>query len=316
MKNVIITAILLLLILSTVSAEKPTVTVLDFKTNNVSGNDMTSIISFLSGSLFTTDKFVVIDTAQRDTILAELEFSNSGCTDESCQLEIGMLLSAEYIVTGDIAIVGSRYVLSAKMVETETSATKNIAKGVYADLDELIDDMDGFAIRLSDSGEQSAAAAELPVFTGDDVDESAEVSSPDWGFDPVVKKVVSWSTLGAGVIAAGVFGYLALDADTFRTDTVLPAYEDYKDETVSDYGDMTGIEYYQSKWEIYEAAETEYIDKMNIAYIVGVGGAVLLGTSLFFFLAPETVPTAGEPELAFLFLPGVRQLSFAGRIRI
>jgi len=70
---------------------------------------MQSIITLLSSALFRTDKFTVIDVGQWAAILSEMEFSNSGCSDESCQLEIGKLLSSEMIVVGDITKVGSRY---------------------------------------------------------------------------------------------------------------------------------------------------------------------------------------------------------------
>ena len=51
--------------------------------------------------------------AQRETVLKELEFSMSGCTDESCMLEVGKMLSAELIVGGSISQLGSKIVLSA-----------------------------------------------------------------------------------------------------------------------------------------------------------------------------------------------------------
>jgi len=127
---------------------KPTITVLDFKTNNISEGDMQSIISFLSAELFDIGIYTVIDSSQRDTILKELKFSMSGCTDESCQLEIGRMLSAEMIVVGDLGQIGSRFILTAKILETETSKTLGIAKGIYPDIDALLDDMNSFALKL------------------------------------------------------------------------------------------------------------------------------------------------------------------------
>ena len=95
MKRIFFIFTLLFAISVLYSQEKPIITVLDFSVNNISENDMRSIISFLSAALFDTGEVTVIDASQRDTILAELSFSASGCSDESCQLEIGKLLSAE-----------------------------------------------------------------------------------------------------------------------------------------------------------------------------------------------------------------------------
>jgi branched-chain amino acid transport system substrate-binding protein len=156
------TATLLLLALLSfplASQNIPIITVLDFKTNNISAADMRSIISLLSSALFKTGRFKVIDVTQRDTLLKELEFSMSGCTDESCQLRIGKMLSAEQIVVGDIAKVGTRYMLSSKMLQTETAGTLASADGIYPTMDALVDDLYAIASTLAGGGGQKAAAA-------------------------------------------------------------------------------------------------------------------------------------------------------------
>ena len=144
--------------------EKPVLTVLDFEATNASESEMRSIINFLSSAIFRTGKYTVIDVSQRDTILKEMEFSLSGCTDETCLLEVGKMLSAEIIVTGSIGKVGSRYLFSAKLLETETGKTIHTADGVYGDLDAVIDDLESIAIRLTstgeDTGEESRGDAE------------------------------------------------------------------------------------------------------------------------------------------------------------
>ena len=131
---------------------KETLAVLDFKTEAVSETEMNAIVEFLSAELFNTNKFIVIDVSQRQAILDEMEFSNSGCTDDSCALEIGKMLSAELIVTGNLSKVGTRYLMSVKLLETETSKTMGTANGKFGDLDELIDGLDQIAYTLSGHG--------------------------------------------------------------------------------------------------------------------------------------------------------------------
>ncbi|MBI9107464.1 MAG: hypothetical protein JEZ04_12030 [Spirochaetales bacterium] len=128
---------------------QPILTVLDFETNDVSSSDMNSIIDILSSGLFKTEYFIVIDIAQRETVLNELEFSLSGCTDEACMLEVGKMLSAELIVVGSMSSIGSKIVLSAKMIETETSKTMSTADGIYADMDDLLGNLYHFIDSLS-----------------------------------------------------------------------------------------------------------------------------------------------------------------------
>ncbi len=151
-KTIFILVFSLLLVLSAFSQGKPIITVLDFTANGIAESDANAIVSFLTSSVFETNRFRVIDKAQRDNILMELEFSVSGCADESCQLEIGKLLAAEYIIVGDVSRVGTRYILNAKMIETESSQTINTARGLFADMDELLDNIDSLALKLSDSG--------------------------------------------------------------------------------------------------------------------------------------------------------------------
>jgi branched-chain amino acid transport system substrate-binding protein len=146
----------------------PVITVLDFRTNNVSAGDMRSIISLLSSALFKTGRFEVIDVAQRDTLLKELEFSVSQCLEESCQLSIGKMLSAQQIVVGDIARVGSRYMMSAKILLTETAATVASADGIYPTMDALVDDLYRVASALAGVGgtttaQAATAAAPMPA---------------------------------------------------------------------------------------------------------------------------------------------------------
>lgn len=220
MKKLIFCILIVFLATASVYAEKPVTTVLDFEINSVSKNDMKSIISFLSASLYDTGKYRVIDTAQRDTILSELEFSLSGCTDDSCQLEIGKLLSAEYIVTGNIALVGSRYILTARMLETETSETKGTAKGIYANLDAMIDDMPVFAESLA--GIEQPAAAEEEIVEEAAAEPAAEQSessgererSSETGIGKTVGggNVLAWSTLGAGAAMLGTGTYFLVDS--------------------------------------------------------------------------------------------------------
>lgn len=140
---------------------KPIITVLDFEANNISTADMKSITTFLAAALFDTGSYTVIDTAQRDNILKELEFSLSGCTDESCQLEVGKMLSAELIVVGNIGKIGDRIIITCKILETETTETVQTAKGVYEDVTQLIDNISFLAETLSGNqgAEQTAAAS-------------------------------------------------------------------------------------------------------------------------------------------------------------
>jgi len=148
-KNCLFLLFLVLCSVSLFSQDKPIITVLDFETNEVSHTEMRSIISLLSSVLFKTNYFTVIDVSQRETVLKEQKFSLSGSSDESSMLEVGKMLSAEAIIVGSIGRVGSKYVLSVKLLETETATTINTAVGIYKDLDELLNHVFDIAIEIA-----------------------------------------------------------------------------------------------------------------------------------------------------------------------
>ncbi len=75
---------------------------------------------------------------QRDNILEELQFSGSGCTDESCQLEIGKMLQANKMIVGSMGAVGNLQILNVKLVDVETGETLKSASKEYANMDEML----------------------------------------------------------------------------------------------------------------------------------------------------------------------------------
>ena len=296
-------------------AEFPVVTVLDFQMNSVSESDMKSITSFLSASLYDTGVYRVIDTAQRDTILEELAFSNTGCTDESCQLEIGKLLSAEFIVTGDVAYVDGRYMLSARMLETETSSTVNTGKGIYPGLGELIDDMPLFAAKLS--GDEKAilmGKAEVEKAAAEKVKADAVVKEPVSG-----RKIAAWSTLGGGAIAAGAGGYLLYSAFNYKTSTVDPAYDAYNTAKL-DTNPTEAAEYYDVLWDGYESKYDDFNSKLLVSSIIAGAGIASIITSVLLFNTDIPNKAGGRDsapaDTAFLFIPGINAATLAYSIRM
>ncbi len=97
-------------------------------------------VDFLSGHIVKTGKYKVIDRMQRENILTELEFSLSGCADESCQLQIGRMLTAKQIIVGSLGRIGNTYILNIKLIEVETGLTIVTASEMYKTIDELVID--------------------------------------------------------------------------------------------------------------------------------------------------------------------------------
>ena len=255
--------------------ERPIITVLDFTTESVSQSEMKTIISLLSSSLFQMNAFTVIDTSQRDNILSEIEFSAGGCTDESCMLEIGRLLAAEMIVVGNLSKIGSRYILSSKLLETQTGKTLGTADGIYGDLDAMVDDLLNFGGRLVQSVMSAPAAAGGEPAAEPEPEVAPEVVKPPKpDREPVVidwKKVGGISLTTVGVAAAGVGGYLMYTA----FDLINTAWQDYDTApSGSDFEDL-----YTTYTSIRDEKRPAFFNGMYIAgagVLAGGLGALLL----------------------------------------
>ena len=56
-----------------------------------------------------------------DKIFDEFKIQSTGCTDISCAIEFGKILSVEKIIIGEVGLVGQTYTLNASIVDVETA---------------------------------------------------------------------------------------------------------------------------------------------------------------------------------------------------
>ncbi len=117
----------------------PVVAVLDFRIENIAPSDGKLIQDLLASALIQTRSYRVLDRSQQENILREIERSLSACTDESCQIEIGRMLSADRILVGSLGKVGQRYVISAKMLDVRSGEALASSSKVYMSLEELVE---------------------------------------------------------------------------------------------------------------------------------------------------------------------------------
>ena len=310
-KVLVICVIIITAALVPVAAQTETLAVLDFTTEAVSKTEMTAIVEFLSAELFQTKKYTVIDVSQRETILNEMEFSMSGCSDDSCALEIGKLLSAELIVVGNLSKIGSRYLMSVKMLETETSKTMGTANGKFANLDELIDGLNGIAMTLAgeEASAQVAAAEQEPVAepAADETEKTPEPAPVPAPGKPAPATQPAPQTAGTGgdaglaigltaggAVAVAAGAYFLVNLFTSSLDAYTTARSTYYD--AFDVSQETYDSYYDASVAAYDAA---MFDLIAGAASAGVG-LVLTAVGLLSFPAPDSQGTA----VSLLPVPG------------
>jgi len=286
MIKIVLISILASSLLPLGAQQKPVLTVLDFKKEGVSDQEMRSIISLLSSAIFRTGKYEVIDVAQRETLLKEIEFSATGCSDEACQIKVGRMLSAEFIVVGSLGKVGTKWILTAKMLETESAKTRSTADGSYKTLDELTDDIAGLVAQLSGTPAKAVVTAKQP-------------SPMNWN------PVLGIAGLAAGVAALGAGGYFLWDMFSYYTGTVTPAETAYQ---AMQSGTLTEFD---SVYQAYVSVYDVFVGKLALGAGLAGGGVLLTAAGIAFLLLPAAEADK-PPKTAVLIAPasGGARLSF------
>jgi hypothetical protein len=267
------------------AADKPVLAVLDLTVDQVSVNEMKTLIALLTAELFRTEKFTVIDVAQRDSLLKEIEFSQSDCTDEACQVEIGKLLAAEYVVVGRVGKIGKKYVLALKLLETSSARTVRAADGTYDEIEKVLEDLGPLAGRLAGIGPAGTATAAKPA-----VRLTSPLLTPRrLGGLACALGAAGSGTVGGILIALGIGEYQA---------SVAPAYEAYLAEP-------GGSANYDALYGAYQAVYTPFVWKTWGGIGLAVAGVALGTTAVVLFALP--VKTAPAPQAVSLLLIGPDQ---------
>ena len=160
---------------------KPILSILDLRTSGVSKADADVLLDYLSSHVVESGEYTVIDRSQRETVLKEIEFSQSDCTDEACQLKIGKLLSASRIVIGSVGKLEQIYLLNLKMIEVETGKLLKAVSGQYESMGKMIGDGKSLVRSLigqADRAETARASAATKETTPADATSSAVPTVP------------------------------------------------------------------------------------------------------------------------------------------
>lgn len=108
---------LMLLFLVTAHAGKMTIAVMDFQAKGIDTAMAQNASELIRGEIINAGIFIVIERAQMGQILQEQGFQQTGCTDITCAVEIGKLLSANKMLVGSVMKIGSTIVITGRVVD-------------------------------------------------------------------------------------------------------------------------------------------------------------------------------------------------------
>lgn len=105
------------------SEDLPLLAVPSINGNNISDAAASTCRNMVETALLKTGQYSVLSYTDMEEILSAQAFTLTGCTDESCAVEIGELLAAENIVVGELTGLGDQMVLSIRLVNVSTGKT-------------------------------------------------------------------------------------------------------------------------------------------------------------------------------------------------
>jgi hypothetical protein len=116
----------------TVSDSCFSVALVDLEINGISPSEAIAVCNRLRTELFETKRFKVLERSRMNELFKEQKFQLTGCTDSECASKIGLLLSVDHVVLGNIDLVGNLTSITLRMVNVKTG---EIERSITEDCD-------------------------------------------------------------------------------------------------------------------------------------------------------------------------------------
>lgn len=132
--------------------KKPTAAVLDFRAlTMIRADEIVALTNKFRASLAQTKQFTLLERSDMEAILKEQDFSMSDmCNSEECAVEVGQLLAAEKMITGDLGKVGNTYTVTVRIIDVTTGEVDRTASEEYkGETEGLIKTFDILAQKLT-----------------------------------------------------------------------------------------------------------------------------------------------------------------------
>ncbi len=269
-------AVFLFSAISVFAGDKVTVAVLDLDPKGVPKIAAMAVSDIIRAEFVNIANFTVVERAQMKAILEEQSLQMTGCTDASCAVQFGKILSAKRIVIGEVTKLGKGAIITARYVDVAKGTSLFSAK----DKADTIDDIDKAAERLAKNLAQRI------------VDEDKEVLSSKTMTEYYVRSILPG--LGQFYADKPVQGIISATLFVGSGIAAYFMYADYKKKD-DDYHNLDrGSVNFDSKYDAYEKAGLYF----DISLYV-VGAVYLLHWIDVLFIARPDFGKPTEAEAAF-----------------
>ena len=114
--------LLLTLSINLVSQDTISVAILDFDNNaGLDSSAVRGLTSRFQSNLVNSKTYIVIEREKMKELLTEQDFAMSDlCKSDACAVEVGQLIGATHMVSGDITKIGSTYSFNCRLIDVST----------------------------------------------------------------------------------------------------------------------------------------------------------------------------------------------------
>ncbi len=148
-KTIIVLIFLFCALRPAASADKMMIAVLDFEARGVSKSIAANVSDLIRNEMINSGRYVVIERSQMGAILKEQGLQVTGCTDISCAVQIGKILSARKILLGTVMKMGKKIVINGRIVDVELAVAEYSESATAESEEALIDSVKEFTENLT-----------------------------------------------------------------------------------------------------------------------------------------------------------------------
>lgn len=282
--------IMLFMAMPLLSAEKMTIAIMDFTAKDINTLEASKISELIRSEMINSGQYIVLERTQVDKILKEQGFQMTGCTDVTCAVQVGKMLSARKILVGTVMRFGGNIAITGRVVDVE----KGIAE--FAEKERALSKDDEFYMIERFCDKLTMRITGKPIYQKEGVtDNNYQYSYMKKVYTPI-KDPAAWTTLGFGLGSAALFAGSALnyhnkyhDINKYNIKLSMNKWEAFfsililNGKSTSSITTIIGLNIWVWQWGARDKFNEEK-DTRKYIYIAGgaVGGAALI--SLFTFI--------------------------------
>lgn len=130
--------------------EKMRIAIIDFQAKDLPENEALKVTELIRDEMVNSGRFIVIERSQMGEIMKEQGLQQTGCTDVSCAVQVGKLLSARKMLVGTVMKMGKRIIITGRIVDVEKGVAEFSERGTSDSEDDLYSAVSRFSKNLSD----------------------------------------------------------------------------------------------------------------------------------------------------------------------